>query len=339
MFEHSLYSQGKAQCGHSIEFAVMDYTRATVICTFCGEELNGMESSFYGNTMNDYTRICYSDETSWKHYEKKTPIQSFSTKNTIDNSNAEVVKIPKIKLSSLEKRKIETFDHIDTIVNILGLNDSAMQSAKMFYERIESTNCKKCKKVSLLAAVCVSLVIKTRRINLSFKELSAASTVRAKEIMKLNHVYSKLLSLKKHYVSLSDTISKYASAFRLDYHQEKFAFELSEFIQKNEIIPGNNPFSCISVIVFFTCLLIVPSKDKHIKRHRKALNWKQKMSKHQRPQEEMIKTIASKLDISINTIKKSLGVFKEKSNLFFVETILKKYNIKQIDIDLLLINI
>jgi transcription initiation factor TFIIIB Brf1 subunit/transcription initiation factor TFIIB len=329
--------KGLTSCGHSFDTVVMDYTRASAICTVCGCELPNQEQSFYGNTVNDLNRVGAYDNFAWKRYDESIPQlrkkTSFSTK--IDKENVKSYDIPKLKISSDEKRKLQTIEHIEHIVNVLRLNENYVELARTYYDRIESSGYKKCKKVSLLAAACVSLVIKTRRMNISFKELASACTnIKTKEIMRLNHIYSKLLSLKKHYVSLSDTISKYASLFGLDYHQEKFAYILSEFIQKYEIIPGNNPFSCISVIMYSTCSLVEPSTKKSIRRRRRAINWKEKIRKYEKPCDELIKIVSNILDISINTIRKSIIIFKGNTEKFFCEKNMHKFKIRKMDINL-----
>lgn len=324
-------SKGTTSCGHSIENAIMDYRRASAVCTVCGQEISGMDHTFYGYTMNDYSRVGAYDESAWKNCKLKQ--RSRNVVSCCDDTLQQTVEVPKIKISSEEKRRIQTFEHIDVIVNGLRLTDESVELARMYYEKIESTNCKKCKKVSLLAAACISLVIKTRRMNISFKELSTfCENVKTKEIMRLNHAYSKLLSLKKHYVSLSDTISKYASIFCLDFHQEKFAFSLSEFIQTYEIIPGNNPFSCISVIMYCTCSLVEPSKTKSISNKRAAVNWKNRMLKYDKPYDQLYKIISQKLDISINTIRKSMIIFKKHVDRFFNKRIMKQYAITKFDL-------
>lgn len=333
MFNHcSTQSNGMTSCGHSIENAVLDHKSANAICTICGQVLDEFEHNFYGNTVSDYHRVGISyNDSAWKKYEPK---------EKADKQEDCISPPPSIKLTSDEKRKIQTFDHIDVIVNQLRLTDEAVDLAKLYYDKIDSLKYKRCKKVSLLAAACISLVIKTRRINITFKELAGVCDhVKTKEVMRLNHIYSKLLSLKKHYVSLSDTISKYAAIFCLDFHQEKFSFALAEFIQNHEIIPGSNPFSCISVIMYCTCFLIEPSLDKHIAKKRKAVNWKVHLAKFPKPHEELNKIVAEKLDISINTIRKSLLIFKDKAHLFFTRKNVNKFSVKQTDINFMINNI
>lgn len=302
---------------------VFDYRRASAICTACGSEIGNMDHNFYGNTINDLSRAGLS-KASGTRKSYKQPILKLMPEHDTE---------AKLKLSSEEKRKIQAFEHIDIIADNLRLNDEASDLAKSYFEKIESSKCKKCKKLSLLAAACISLVIKTRRMNITFKELACNSeNVRAKEIMKLNHSYSKLLNLKKHFVSLSDTISKYSSIFCLDYHQETFAFSMSEFIQKHEIIPGNNPFSCISVIMYSTCLLVEPIRFKENVKKRSSTNWKLRFKNSNRPYDDMSKMVAKKLLISINTLKKSLLIFYKYIDIFFTKSLMKKYKISKNDL-------
>lgn len=286
---------GVGSCGHSPENYVSDNARGTVVCTKCGSVLDEFSFQFWKTTFNDSKN--YSNFNNFESF----GIQNNSLNTVVNNKSLNRIHYRACK-SRVDKRRDEIIEKIESISRILRLHETIISTAKQVYTDLENVDgaCKRGRKSLLVAAASISIASRLCNFRISYKELSdVIPELKSKEIMKTCNYYGRKVSIRKPYISPAKNLPRYLPLFGLDFKHLKLSEMLLRFIYENNVIPGMNPTSCISLALYLAMNLLQTKINKTILDRNKIIN-----------------EISSKANIAVNTIKKCIIKFEPYFNKF-----------------------
>jgi transcription initiation factor TFIIIB Brf1 subunit/transcription initiation factor TFIIB len=168
------------------------------------------------------------------------------------------------------RRATNIVNAIDALVDRMQLCDRIRVSSQGAYRELAATKPKKTKKDELLAAVCIAVACRHINVSHSFKELaSCCQNVTRKElgrgfknyvrVMRSAHKASSssrrrpaAAAAAYHGKSANEMMPRYASLLGMVWKQEKLCRHIIERAERDDLIPGRNPLSCLGGALFMT---------------------------------------------------------------------------------------
>jgi transcription initiation factor TFIIIB Brf1 subunit/transcription initiation factor TFIIB len=309
------------------ESFVVDYHHGSMICTKCGAEMISFQ----------LLQLSYCD---YSNYSSRTPLSIndsdssnsnnvssgavFRTNNALkktqthtNNVALNIVCTDKLitfdNQTSLKEKKtlklVKVLNVIEYLVKYFNLSQSLIQKGISFYERHQSIYEQKyVAKKKIWASACFYLACQSKRLCISFKEISLSMKhVEPKKISKMVSIIKMhdeaFLRRNNTDVIINDNIKKnrnsiarLTNVLNMDFEQQKLTRVIVNYIDSEELISGLNPLSILSVSFFLSMILT----QKNLSDANKEVFLK-----------TTLKKVSSTILIAINTIKKGIRESKE----------------------------